>query len=171
MPLRPAPTGAPPPASGASKKIGPERGAEAHGLGRSRGGLTTKVVLAATDEDTAVAVDVLPGHRHEALCLGPVLGRACERLERVDQAVCDRGCDGTPQRAACAALGAEPMISPANRVEPEEYDRAAYGERNRSSGCSPSSRSSAGWAPGTISTSGCTSSGSTWPACSSDCEA
>ena len=101
-------------------------------MGRSRGGLTTKIVVAATDENTAVAVEVRPGHRHEAPRLGPMLDRACARLGRVDQAVCDRGFDGAPQRAACTERGIEPVIPPkSNRVDPEPYDEGAYRERNR----------------------------------------
>jgi transposase len=94
--------------------------------------LTTKIVVAATDENTAVAVEVLPGHRHEAPRLGAMLGRACARLGHVDQAVCDRGFDGAPQRGACTDRGIEPVIPPrSNRVEPEEYDAVAYRQRNR----------------------------------------
>lgn len=79
-----------------------------------------------------MAVEVLPGHRHEAPRLGAMLDRSCARLGRVDQAVCDRGFDGTPQRAACTDRGVEPVIPPkSNRVEPEEYDTVAYRQRNR----------------------------------------
>ena len=79
-----------------------------------------------------MAVEVLPGHRHEAPRLGAMLDRACERLGRVDQAVCDRGFDGSPQRRACRERGVEPVIPPkANRLEPEPYDEGAYRERNR----------------------------------------
>jgi len=42
-----------------------KRGAEAQGLGRSRGGFTSKVIVTATDEDTAVVVDVVPGQAND----------------------------------------------------------------------------------------------------------
>lgn len=45
------------------KKIGAARSAATEGLGRSRGGLTTKVVLTAADEDTVLAVKVSPSRR------------------------------------------------------------------------------------------------------------
>jgi len=94
--------------------------------------MTTKIVLAATDESTALAVEVLPGHRHEAPRLGPMLDHAGTRLGRVDQAVCDRGFDGTPQRTACQDRNIEPVIPPKiNRREPETYDQGACRERNR----------------------------------------
>lgn len=94
--------------------------------------MTTKIVLAATDESTAVAVELLPGHRHEAPRLGAVLDRVCARHGPVDQAVCDRGFDGGPQRQACADRGIEAVIPPrANRVDPEPYDELVYRERNR----------------------------------------
>ena len=75
---------------------------------------------------------MLPGHRHEAPRLAAMLDRARARLGRVDQAVCDRGFDGAPQREACTDRGVEPVIPPkSNRVDPEPYDAAAYRERNR----------------------------------------
>lgn len=89
-------------------------------------------MLAAADESTAVAVEVLPGHRHEAPRLGAVLDRVWARHGPVDQGVCDRGFDGGPQRQACADRGIEAVIPlKANRVDPEPYDECAYRERNR----------------------------------------
>lgn len=43
------------------------------GLGCSRSRLTSKVILTAADEDTAVAVDVVPGQAHDAPLLEPML--------------------------------------------------------------------------------------------------
>jgi transposase len=61
-----------------------------------------------------------------------MLDRAGERAGRIDQAVCDRGFDGSPQRQACIDRGVEPVIPPkSNRVDPEPYDEGAYRERNR----------------------------------------
>src|SRR4051794_40892441 len=49
-----------------AKRIGAQRSATAQGLGRSRGGFTTKVMLTAADEDTAIAVEVIPGQAGDA---------------------------------------------------------------------------------------------------------
>jgi transposase len=88
--------------------------------------------VTAADEDTAVAVDVLPGQAHDAPHLGRMLDRTCARVGAVEQVVGDKAFDGRPQRRACAARGAEPVIpAKANRVDPEPLDKAAYRERNR----------------------------------------
>jgi transposase len=112
-------------AAGAPRKkrrIGASRSASRQGLGRSRGGLTSKIVVAAADESTAIAVDVRPGQAHDAPLLKPMIGRTAARVKRVGQVVGDKAFDGGPRRRACAAIGAK-----ANRAEPEPLDR----ERNR----------------------------------------
>ena len=122
-------------AAGAARKrkhLGAAESARRQGLGRSRGGRTSKVVLTATDEDTAIAVDVRPGQAHDAPLLKPMLERTAARLGEVDQVVGDKAFDGAAQRRACAALGAAAVIpAKSNRVAPEPLDRAAYRERNR----------------------------------------
>lgn len=77
-------------------------------------------------------MDVIPGHRHEAPRLKLLLGATAARVGAIDQVVGDKGFDGGPQRAACAAHGAEPVIpAKRNRVDPEPLDAEAYRERNR----------------------------------------
>ena len=115
-----------------TKHLGAAESARRQGLGRSRGGLTSKIVLTAADEDTAIAVDVRPGQAHDAPLLRPMLERTAARVERVDQVVGDKAFDGRPQRRACAAIGAAAVIpAKSNRVDPEPLDTAAYRERNR----------------------------------------
>ena len=88
--------------------------------------------MTASDESTPIAVDVIPGHRHEAPRLKPLLGQTAARVEGIDQVVGDKGFDGGPQRDACRAHGADPVIpAKSNRVDPEPLDAAAYRERNR----------------------------------------
>ena len=70
-----------------SKHLGAAESARRQGLGRSRGGLTSKIVLTAADEDTAIAVDVRPGQAHDAPLLKPILKRTAARLDGVDQVV------------------------------------------------------------------------------------
>ena len=115
-----------------TKRLGAAESARRQGLGRSRGGLTSKVVVTAADESTAIAVDVKPGQAHDAPLLRPMLKRTTARLDRVDQVVGDKAFDGAAQRRACAAIGAAAVIpAKANRVDPEPLDKAAYRERNR----------------------------------------
>jgi len=90
------------------------------------------VILTATDEDTAVAVDVLPGQAHDAPHLKPLLAATLARLPAVEEVVADKGFDGEPQRQACRQRGVTPQIpSRCNAREPQPLDAAAYRERNR----------------------------------------
>jgi transposase len=101
-------------------------------LGRSRGGLTGKIIVTAADEDTAIAVEVRPGQAHDAPLLKPMLQRTAARWDRGDRVIGDKAFDGAAQRRAGAAIGAVAVIpAKANRVNPEPLDAAAYRERNR----------------------------------------
>jgi transposase len=114
------------------KKIGPETSARAQGLGRSRGGFTSKIVVTATDENTAVAVNVIPGQANDAPQLAPMLKASWQRLRVIDEMVGDKGFDGDAQRFACLARGVFPNIpSRKNRIDPWPYDPEGYKERNR----------------------------------------
>ena len=104
----------------------------AQAIGKSRGGRTTKIVLTAADEDTALAVDVIPGQAGEAPRLEPLLDRTLDRVGPVDELVADRAFDGDPQRHACVDRDVCPVIpNKANRVDPWPFDPQAYRERNR----------------------------------------
>ena len=64
--------------------------------------------------------------------LKPMLQQTVARTGDIDQVVGDKAFDGGPQRKACRAHGAEPVIPPKkNRLAPEPLDAAAYRERNR----------------------------------------
>ena len=94
--------------------------------------MTSKIMVTAADEDTAIAVEVRPGQAHDAPLLKPMPQRTAARLDRVDQVVGDKAFDGAARRQACAAIGAVAVIpAQANRVAPEPLDVAAYRERNR----------------------------------------
>nr|WP_149110712.1 IS5 family transposase [Limnoglobus roseus] len=112
--------------------MGAARSARREGLGRSRGGLTTKVLVAAVDEGTALAVEVLPGQAHDAPRLGPLLDATIARVPHFDEAVCDKGFDGDDQRQACVDRDVFPNIpSRSNRVEPQPFLPDGYRERNK----------------------------------------
>ena len=85
-----------------------------------------------TDEDTAVAFVVVPGQRHDAPLLKPLLKAAVGRVPEIEEAVADKGFDGRPQRQACFDLGVMPQIpGRSNQKEPAEVYPEAYRERNR----------------------------------------
>jgi transposase len=89
-------------------------------------------MVAAADEDTAIAVDVAPGTAHDAPLLKPILAKTAARLGKIDEVVGDKAFDGGPQRDECKKHGAKAVIPPrANRVNPEPLDKEVYRERNR----------------------------------------
>ena len=61
------------------------------------------------DEDTVVAVDVVPGQAGDAPLLVPMLDRALERTE-VDEIVGDKGFDGDQLRCECLNREVNPNI-------------------------------------------------------------
>ena len=102
------------------------------GLGRSRGGFSTKMVLTAIDENTPVAVEVLPGQVHEATQVEKMLDASQARLTQIEEAVADKGFDGEPQRQAMASRNIRPVIPyRANQRKRGSVNRKAYAERNK----------------------------------------
>ena len=88
--------------------------------------------MTAADEDTAVAVDVVPGQDHDAPHLDPILGQTVARVPEVDEVVGDKSFDGDPQRQACTERGARPVIPyRSNRRITGRLNRRAYRERNK----------------------------------------
>jgi transposase len=94
--------------------------------------LTTKVILTAADEDTAIAADVVPGQAGDAPLLERMLDATLERVPAVDELVGDKGFDGDPQRHACIDRDVAANIpNKANRVNTWPFDREAYRGRNK----------------------------------------
>jgi transposase len=90
------------------------------------------VILTAADEDTALAVDVVPGQAGDAPLLEPMLGATLERVPDLEELVGDKGFDGDEQREAGLGRDVVPVIpNKSNRSEPWPFDPAAYRERNR----------------------------------------
>jgi len=84
------------------------------------------------DEDTAIAIDVVPGWAHDAPNLDAMLEQTVERVPVIDQVVGDEGFDGEPQRAMCRGRGAVPVIPyRSNSRSPGRLNKKAYRERNR----------------------------------------
>ena len=101
-------------------------------MGRSRGGLSTKVIVTAADEDTALAVDVVPGQAGDAPLLVPMLERTLERVE-VDELVGDKAFDGDALRCECLERDVNPNIPLKANRDPQcwAWYAAGYRERNR----------------------------------------
>lgn len=90
------------------------------------------MILTAADEDTAVAVDVVPGQAHDAPLLEAMLDRTRERLGEIEELVGDKGFDGDEQRLACIERGVVPVIpNRKNRTDPWPFEPGPYRERNR----------------------------------------
>ena len=81
----------------AEKRINRPDEPDDHALGRSRGGLTTKIHLACDGKGRPLAVLVTPGQRHDSICARPPLerirvprtGAGCPRC-RPDQVIADK---------------------------------------------------------------------------------
>lgn len=87
----------------------------------------------AADEDTAPAVDVVPGQAGDAPLLVPMLDRTLERVPVVDEIVGDKGFDGGELRSACLDRGVSPNIPLKANRDPEKWawDEEGYKERNK----------------------------------------
>jgi transposase len=90
------------------------------------------VAVTATDEDTAIVVEVLPGQAHDAPRLEPLLDATIDRVPQFDELVGDKAFDGDAQRAACVDRDVFPNIpNKSNRVEPHAFLPEGYRERNK----------------------------------------
>ena len=110
----------PPARCGCAKKNGPQA------VGRSRGGLTTKVHAATDALGNPVRWLLTPGQESD-ISQAPALleGFSPERV------IADKGYDADSFIDKIRSLGAEPVIPPrSNRVEQREYDRHWYKNRN-----------------------------------------
>jgi transposase len=101
-------------------------------LGRSRGGYTTKVHLAATDEDTAVEVLLTPGQAGDAPQFDALFEAATARVPDAEEVVADRGYDSWAIKGKVLDADMPAHIpSKCTAVEPWPIDEEAYKERNR----------------------------------------
>ena len=91
------------------------------------------MVVTAADEDTALAVDVVPGQAGDAPLLVPLLDRTLERVEGVDELVGDKAFDGDELRCECIERDVNPNIPLKANRDPElwAFDPEGYRERNR----------------------------------------
>ena len=101
-------------------------------MGRSRGGLSTKIMAVVADEGTAVAVDVVPGQAGDAPLLVPMLDRALDRVP-VEEIVGDKAFDEDQLRIDCLDREVNPNIPLKANRDPDRwhFDPDSYKERNR----------------------------------------
>ncbi len=91
------------------------------------------MVVTVADEDTVLAVDVVPGQAGDAPLLVPMLDRTLGRVPGVDEVVGDKGFDGDRLREACRERRVNPNIPVKSNRDPDRwpFDPAGYRERNR----------------------------------------
>lgn len=91
------------------------------------------MVVTAADEDTALAVDVVPGQASDAPRLVPMLDRTLDRVPGVGEIVGDKGFDGDALRRACIDRDVAPNIPLKANRDPDSwaFEPDGYKDRNR----------------------------------------
>lgn len=103
-----------------------KRGADAHAIGRSRGGRSTKVQLVVDALGLPVDFVVTGGERHDSQ-------PAPEPIERCSpkQLLADKAYDSNAIREQLEAIGCAAVIPPrSNRVNPAPFDKHLYKARS-----------------------------------------
>jgi transposase len=94
--------------------------------------LTTKIHLACTDEDTAIAVELTPGQAGDAPQFPKLFQTAQRRVPDLDEVVADKGYDSHHIRCqALDALVAVQIPSRSTAAEPWPLLDESYRQRNR----------------------------------------
>lgn len=100
-------------------------------MGRSRGGLTTKIHAATIDENCSVALHLTPGQAHD----GQQFENLLENLDAenvLENAILDRGYDANRIRERLSYEGIQAVIPPIpTRCAVIPYDKNLYRQRNR----------------------------------------
>ena len=110
-------------AAGALKKDG---GQEKQALGRSRGGFSTKIHIAADAPGNPLRFILTPGQDHDI-----TQGEALTFGFHPSFVPADKGYDSEDYRQYLIRQGAIPVIPPrSNRKNPQDYDRHIYKERH-----------------------------------------
>lgn len=100
--------------------------AEKEQIGRSRGGVSTKIHVAVDGLGKPTKIFLSPGQDHDVTKASELI-EACQ----ADKVIADKAYDSDELIARIKAEGATPVIpSRANRKEPREYDRQEYKKRN-----------------------------------------
>jgi transposase len=109
----------------------PGKTAEEAAIGRSRGGLTTKIHVAALDEKHTAVIQITPGQASDCVQFRSIHQELPEE-NVIEHAAGDKGYDTNEIRALLAEEGIEPVIpGRSNRTQTIVYDKTKYKERNR----------------------------------------
>lgn len=95
-------------------------------LGRSRGGVSTKIHVAVDGVGKPTKIVLSPGQDHDVT-------KAPELIQdsQADKVIADKAYDTNALVAQIQAQGATPVIPPKeNRIEPRDYDHEDYKKRN-----------------------------------------
>jgi putative transposase len=104
-----------------------KRGADAQGLGRSRGGLSTKIHAATEALGLPLRLIGTPGQRNDIAFAHELIDGLAAQV-----AIADKGYDADHLAERIAAAGTEVVIPPRrNRTHRRAYDADLYKERNR----------------------------------------
>jgi transposase len=104
-------------------------GTHRNGLGRSRGGFTTKLHARSNAEGLAIGFVVTPGQAHDATAYHDLMDEDAPDPETM---IGDQGYDSDPLREDLEQRGADPVIpTKANRKVQRPVERKTYGLRNR----------------------------------------
>jgi transposase len=100
-------------------------------LGRSRGGLCTKLHAVSDAAGRFLALCLSPGQAGDAPRFLPLLGETLARCQGVRAALADRAYSSRRNRAGCQERGIEAVIpSRSNEKEQADYDREKYKRRH-----------------------------------------
>ena len=105
----------------------PKESAVKQKIGRSHGGLTTKVLAVVTSDGRPVRFILAPGNRHES----PLLKEAIDGLD-TSELIADKAYDTNGIRKMLRERGISAVIpSTSRRLKPPPYDAKRYRERHR----------------------------------------
>lgn len=103
-----------------------KRGASANGIGRSRGGLSTKVHLVVDALGLPLEFTITEGQRHDSVPASELIA-----LTNPACLLADRAYDSDALRSQLESLSCQAVIPPkSNRTAPAEFDRALYMARS-----------------------------------------
>ncbi|MDX3641728.1 IS5 family transposase [Streptomyces sp. MB09-02B] len=107
-----------------------------HALGRSRGGLTTKIHLACDGKGRPLALLLTPGQRHDSTCARPLLERIRvprngpgRPRSRPDQVIADKAYSSRGFRAYLRKRGIACTIPEKNDQQRHRHNRSRHGGR------------------------------------------
>src|SRR6056297_2610341 len=104
-----------------------EKGGSDHGVGRSRGGLTTKLHALVDRRGRPVALSLTAGQVHDSKAAPDLMSRLCPG----QTFMADKAYDADAILARCRDAGARANIPPKSyRKHTQPFDRTLYRQRN-----------------------------------------